>query len=398
MGNLLIMAGQVQAARGSYFSAARFAREGYRMLDAVRQSTPEIPDTYFALGLYLYYVDLSSPLVRSLQRLLFFPPGDSRLGLRYLERAARESRRFGPMAQVALAAIYAADRGRLDLALAHLRTLREAYPENPFVLRFTIEVLTELGDVTRARNLLDEGEALSKREGFAFAAWHRDVFALLRARLDEDDFRLHRAVGALDVLVSGEGNRPGWVRPAAASSLARISLLAGDEKRYRELLRAPWSEGHDGRYRRRMKRLPERLVREGYDRDLHQVFRHWIAGDLDGARERLQRLREIRGDRGRVPYLLGEIHRLQGNVEGAEEAYRAVLAQGAAAPPGAAGWSLVRLGDLHAGRGDREGARRCYLRALQSEGFAEHRVAGYRLDTMAGEGVPAKRQESGQSR
>lgn len=398
MGNLLIVAGQVQAARGSYFSAAGHAREGYRMLEAVRQCNPEIAETYFALGLYLYYVDLSSPLVRSLQRLLFFPPGDTRLGLRYLEKTARESRRFGPMARVALAAIYATDRGRLDLALDHLRTLRHAYPENPFLLRFTIEVLTDLGDYDRARELLDDAEELSRREDFAFAAWHRDVYAFLRARLDADDFRLDRAAGTLDVLVSGEGNRPGWVRPAAAGSLARLSLLAGDERRYRELLRAPWSEGHDGSYRRRMKRLPERLAREGYDQDLHQVFRHWISADLDGARERLRRLREMRGDRGRVPYLLGEIHRLQGNVEGAEEAYRAVLAQGAAAPIGAAGWSLVRLGDLHAGRGDRDAARRCYLRALELEGFAEHRVAGHRLRTMAGRGAPARRQGSDQSR
>jgi len=398
MGNLLIMAGQVQAARGHYLSAAGYAREGYHILDAVLQSNPEIVDTRFALGLYLYYVDLSSPLVRSLQRLLFFPPGDARLGLRYLEETARNSRRFGPMARVSLAAVHVADQGRLDLALAQLRTLRRSYPENPFFLRFSIELLSDLGDFNRARELLDEADSLAARGASSFHRWHRDVFTLLRGRLNENDFRLDRAAPALEGLVSSDRDRPVWVRPAAASSLARLSLLSGNDRRYRELLRAPWSRDADGRYHRRMKRLPERLEREGYGPDLHQVFRCWIEGDLDGARERIAQLRDLRGDRGRLPFLLAEVLRLQGDSDGAEEAYFAVLAQGEEAPPGAAGWSLVRLGDLHAAKGERGAAHRFYLRALELDGFSEHRVAGHRLSTLAGEDGLSRRPGTGQSR
>lgn len=385
MGNLITMASQVQVARGNYLSAARHAREGKRLLEEVRQSDPEIGDTYFSLGLYLYYVDLSSPLVRSLQRLLFFPPGDARLGLFYLEKAALQSKRFGPMARVALATIYSNGEGRHSHALSHLRTLRRQYPDNPLFLSLTIKVLSKLGAFAMARDLLDEADDKLSRGVPPYLDYHRNVFRIIRAELDVKSFSLDAAYETLSGVFNGNGDGPSWVRPVAAYSLARLYLLSGNEVGYSALLRRLKRADENGRHRRRIKRLPGKLADQGYGPDLHQVFRHWITGDLDAAGERLLRLQEIKGNSGIITYLLGELHLQRGETGRARQWFREYLSQGSGVKPLAAGWSLVRLGDIEAEGGDLDAARHYYRQAESRQEFPEQHVAAHRLELLARE-------------
>lgn len=395
MGNLITMASQVQVVRGNYLSAARYARKGKGMLEKVRQSNPEIGDTYFSLGLYLYYVDLSSPLVRSLQRILFFPPGDARLGLFYLEKAALQSKRFGPMARVALATIYANGEGHHSHALSHLYTLRRRYPENPLFLSLTAEALSELGAFAAARDLLDEAEEKISSGEPPFLAYHRNVFKVILAELDLRDFSLDTAYDGLTGLMKENGGGPSWVRPVAAYSLARLYLLSGNDAGYSALLRRLQRADENGRHRRRIKRLPGKLADQGYGPDLHQVFRHWITGDLDTAVKRLQRLSGIRGNTGLVTYLLGELHLQRGETVNAGQRFREYLGQGADVKPLAAGWSLVRLGDIEAEGGDLDAARHYYRQAESRDDFPDRQVAVHRLEMLASEEARRRGRQAG---
>jgi len=383
LGNLITMAGQVQVARGKYLSAARRARQGKGMLEEVRKSNPEIGDTYFSLGLYLYYADLSSPLVRSLQRILFFPPGDARLGIFYLEKAVLESRRFGPMARVALAVIYADDEKRHGHALSHLRTLRRQYPENPLFLSLTAEALSKLGDHAAARELLDEADDRVARGVPPYLPHHRDAFILIRAQVDLNSFSLDAAHRNFTRVLDGEGDGLSWVRPQAAYGLARLHLISGDREAYEALLDRMARMDENDSTRKRTKRLPGRLAGQGYIADLQPVFRHWCAGRLEPAENRLRHLLQIKGNMSLFAYLLGEVLLQRGESEEAMEQYRAFLGQGRHAMPWAAGWSLIRIGDIQAAAGDLDSARHSYRRAESRAEFREQHVATHRLDLLA---------------
>ena len=381
MGNLITMASQVQVARGKYLSAAKYAREGQKMLEKARLANPEIGDTYFSLGLYLYYVDLSSPLVRSLQRILFFPPGDSELGLLYLEKAAQRSKRFGPMARVALATIYSNGEAQPRHALSHLRTLRRQYPENPLFLSLTAKVLSKLGAFDKTRVLMDDAEDKVNRKVPPFLEYYRNVFRILRAEADMEDHSLDTAYQEL-IAVMEDGNGPSWVRAVAAHSLAKLYLLSGDQKSYSDLLRRLKQADGSGRHRRRIKRLPGGLSDDGYGPDLHQVFQRWIAGDLETAAARLFRLKEIKGSSGLKSYLLGEVLLQLGDAAGAREQYRDYLSQGTAVKNGPAAWSLIRLGDIEADDGNMDAARHYYRQAESRDDSGHWPVAIYRLELL----------------
>ncbi len=381
MGNLITMASQVQVARGNYLSAARYAREGKKMLEQVRLASPEIGDTYFSLGLYLYYVDLSSPLVRSLQRILFFPPGDAQLGLQYLEKAALQSRRFGTMARVALATIYSNGENQHREALTHLRTLRRDYPENPLFLSLTAKILAKLGSFDQTRLLLDEADEKVQQGVPPYLEYHRNVFLIIRAEADVEDFALDSAYRALTTVME-DGSGPSWVRPVAAHSLARLYLLSGDEKSYSELLRRLKRADEDGRHRRRIKRLPGKLADDGYGPDLHQVFRYWISGDLDSAGQLLRRLKEIKGNSGLLSYLLGQVLVQRGEAASAREQFRDYLSLGSAVRNGQAAWSLIRLGDIEADASDFDAARNYYRQAESRDESGHWQVAVYRLERL----------------
>jgi tetratricopeptide (TPR) repeat protein len=383
IGNLITMAGQVQVARGNYLSAARHAREGQKLLDRVRQTNPEIADTYFSLGLYLYYADLSSPLVRSLQRLLFFPPGNSRLGLLYLEKAALQSKRFGPMARVALATIYSNGEKQHSNALSHLRTLRRQYPENPLFLSLTVKVLSELGDLDRARELLEEADKKVSNGVLPFTEYHRNVFRVLRAELELEDYALDTAYENLILVMENDESGPIWVQPVAAYSLARLYLLSGNESAYSAVLSKVHRGDDSGRHRKRIKKLPRRLLDDGYIPDLHPVFRYWIAGDLDLALQHLDRLRQIKGNTGLLSFLLGELHLQRGEPGKARDGFRDYLSLGSGVNPWVAGWCLIRLGDIEAGRGDFDAASRYYRQAESREEFSDSFVAVYRIELLA---------------
>jgi len=387
MGNLVTMASQVQVARGNYLSAARYAREGKEMLEEVRSTSPEIGDTYFSLGLYLYYVDLSSPLVRSLQRLLFFPPGDARLGLFYLEKTALQSKRFGPMARVALATIYSNGEKQHSHALSHLQTLRRHYPENPLFLSFSAEALSELGDFAGARLLLDEADRnLDEGAPPWLDPYHRNVFHLIRARTDIGSWSLDTAYQSLVSMMAADEEGPGWIRPVAAHALGRLYLLSGNEKGYQALLRRLGQWDNSSRHRKRMKRLPGKLEKQGFDSDLHQVFRHWISGDLESAIRQLQRLNQIKGNDGLRPYLLGELHLQRGEYDSARKQFRLYLSQGSTVQPWAAGWSLIRLGDIEAQEDNLEGAGHYYRQARSRQPFNNAHVAAHRLGQLTRQG------------
>lgn len=112
----------------------RSGREGKQMrqslLRAVAQDSALQADADAGLGLYDYYADVLSPLIKFVRFFLLIPGGDRKRGLEELRNAAEHAVLVGPEARYELAKIYSLHEHRPAEALTLFRTLADHYPEN----------------------------------------------------------------------------------------------------------------------------------------------------------------------------------------------------------------------------------------------------------------------------
>lgn len=154
------MEGRLAALRRENRAAASAGKKMRAALLRARQLNPQLDDALFGLGLYNYYVDTLSPLVKLLRVLLFIPGGDKRTGLVQLDRAAAGGVLVATEARFWLAKNlrnYDQDFAR---ARVEFQRLGDRYPQNPIFPLLVAGVAAKLGDragaaraYTRARNL-----------------------------------------------------------------------------------------------------------------------------------------------------------------------------------------------------------------------------------------------------
>src|SRR5262245_34241017 len=77
LGTALLLEAQSKVARGAHLSAASAARQGHQALSKVLDAHPDAPDALFAMGVYNYYADKVSALVKGLRFILLIPGGDA---------------------------------------------------------------------------------------------------------------------------------------------------------------------------------------------------------------------------------------------------------------------------------------------------------------------------------
>ena len=118
------------------------AREQF--LQAI-QLDPNLADAYTGLGLYNYYVDTLSPMVKMLRFFLGIPGGSKKEGIKQLERGMSHGELTAIEARFYLAKNLRTYDHQYERALTIAAPLVEHYPHNPLFLLLVGNLSMELG-------------------------------------------------------------------------------------------------------------------------------------------------------------------------------------------------------------------------------------------------------------
>jgi tetratricopeptide (TPR) repeat protein len=106
---------------------------------------PALADAYTGLGLYNYYVDALSPLVKLLRFFLGIPGGSKKEGVRQLRRAMEQGQLTAVEARFYLAKNLRTYDQKYAEALKVAQPLLHNYPQNPIFLLLVANLEMELG-------------------------------------------------------------------------------------------------------------------------------------------------------------------------------------------------------------------------------------------------------------
>jgi len=122
------------------------AREGKQMrsslLEAAEKDSALNMDAAAGLGVYNYYADVLSPLIKLIRFFLRIPGGDRAKGLEQLHSASQQAVMLAPEASYELAKIYSLRENRPGDALPLFRALADQYPANA-IFAFSAAVQAE---------------------------------------------------------------------------------------------------------------------------------------------------------------------------------------------------------------------------------------------------------------
>lgn len=139
--------GRVYSERKNWAKAALSGKRALKYMEYCRKKNDLSPELLFGDGLYNYYsvwIPENYPVLRPI--LWFFDKGDKALGLRQLEKVAREAFYTRVEAQYFLMRIFATDEERPEDALRIAKYLHNTYPDNAYFHRFYARMRYQLGD------------------------------------------------------------------------------------------------------------------------------------------------------------------------------------------------------------------------------------------------------------
>ncbi len=129
-------------------------REGKQMREALLKAVALDPtlahDAGVGLGIYDYYADSLSPLIKLFRFFLFIPGGNMERGIAQLHAAADTRNLFSPEARWELARIIGVREGRHEEAVKLLVPLVHAYPDNALFALLTALEAEAMGDLGQA--------------------------------------------------------------------------------------------------------------------------------------------------------------------------------------------------------------------------------------------------------
>jgi tetratricopeptide (TPR) repeat protein len=109
------------------------------------QLDPNLADAYTGLGLYNYYVDTLSPIVKMMRFFMGIPGGSKKEGILQLERAMNQGELTSIEARFYLAKNLRTYDHQYERALTIATPLIEHYPRNPLFLLLVGNLFMELG-------------------------------------------------------------------------------------------------------------------------------------------------------------------------------------------------------------------------------------------------------------
>jgi tetratricopeptide (TPR) repeat protein len=167
------------------------ARAGKRMRSHLLRALeldPNLTDAYLGVGIYNYFVDTLSSIVKLLSVFIGLPGGSRTEGLRQLQLCAEKGELARAEAKFYLAKDYSRwNEKEYEKSLHLFEELETEFPNNPLWT-------TLIGSLNIRLDRRQEGEAI-----------YRKVYERTAGKPDEDDAAVHRAVGqALERLHPGE--------------------------------------------------------------------------------------------------------------------------------------------------------------------------------------------------
>jgi tetratricopeptide (TPR) repeat protein len=145
-----------------------------QMLDAL-QLDPQMADATAAMGIYNYYVDTLSPILKILRFFMGIPGGDKQEGVRQMEDGMNRGNLLAVDVRFILArALRQYDR-QYQQALSIAQPLVARYPRNPMFLLLVGNLHEELGGNARAQEYFRTAEQLPAASASACLAHARDL-------------------------------------------------------------------------------------------------------------------------------------------------------------------------------------------------------------------------------
>jgi tetratricopeptide (TPR) repeat protein len=142
---------RVYALRGENRYAAKAGVNARTEMLAALKLDPEMADATAALGIYNYYVDTLSPLVKLLRIVTGIPGGDKQLGIRQMEIGMNQGSFLAVDIRFILARSLRTYDQKYEQALSDAEPLVARYPQNPIFLLLLGNLNMELGRNPKAQ-------------------------------------------------------------------------------------------------------------------------------------------------------------------------------------------------------------------------------------------------------
>lgn len=350
------------------WGAARDAAKSKKYSEELVKLQPNRADTFFALGIYNYYVDIAPAFIKFLRIFLFLPAGNRSLGLQQLERVAREGELFGPQAQLVLAEIYGWLQGRPQDALRLLDALHRRYPDSPQV-SFAIANLyaspwAEAYEMAEKEFAEIVERAQAGHPHYRGSVGYRATLGVARAR--QQQWRLEEAVAALTSAIDSGVTQPDWVLPTFLLRRANYRALLNQPGARADLERLlaekKWKDWHKAA--QRLLRWMEDRARSGEAGVYAELIpgnRLVAEGKWAAAEEFYRRAEQKYPGDPQVRYRLAYLEFARGDYDQAAAGFEQIVASNPGRMPA---WvkanSLLYRARVHDLRGQREQALKLY--------------------------------------
>ena len=164
---------RVYGLRGENRNAAHAAVAARSEMMRALELDPQMGDATAALGLYNYYVDTLSPIVKLLRFFMGIPGGNKELGVRQMKTGMEQGVLLAVDIRFILARALRQYDQKYDEALGIAEPLVERYPQNPMFLLLAGNLNAELGRNAKAAEYFQRVQQLTSNS--PCAAHARDI-------------------------------------------------------------------------------------------------------------------------------------------------------------------------------------------------------------------------------
>lgn len=152
---------RIYALRAEYRNAARTAVNGRTEMLAALKLDPQMADATAALGIYNYYVDATSAIVKLLRIFMGIPGGDKQTGVKQMEIGMNQGVFLAVDVRFVLARALRTYDQKYEQALTVTEPLVSRYPHNPMFLLLAGNLNAELGRKEKASDYFRRSLATS---------------------------------------------------------------------------------------------------------------------------------------------------------------------------------------------------------------------------------------------
>lgn len=243
-----------------YLVMAPLARRAWDHIQRAVSLDPEYFDSYFGLGIYLYFTDVLPKLVRVLAVAYGFE-GDRARGLANLEMAANNGIYSNDAARIMLVNIFS-EMEDPDSSIADMaRNLYERFPGNPLIhwrygdILLRLDRFVEAGEIFRGvLDRIGRDHPYYRNGMFSEYSMHFRI-----GLCERKSGHVSEALERFETIIAAGEIYPPWVASAAGLQAGELYYLSGDtelaESRLRQVLRRENFRGSHEKARELLEKL-----------------------------------------------------------------------------------------------------------------------------------------------